>query len=133
MPKKLLKKVIPMRKEMIVLALMNRSPSNMSCRGLPRPPLGICGTLRNSMTMAMMAMIEMEMTFTSDKMVFKGKIMGQPKSDEMSYKITSQTGNKMVLETTDQDGKKQTLNAEIKGDLLFLSKGDTEKFALRRK
>ena len=88
---------------------------------------------QRKMTMAMMAMIEMELTFTSDKMTFHAKIMGQDKSDEMSYEIKSQTGNKMVLESTDKEGKKETVNAEIKGDLLFLSKGGNEKFALRRK
>ncbi len=82
---------------------------------------------------AMLPMIEMEMTFTSDKMTFSAKIMGQDQSEEFGYKIKSQTGTKMVLESTDKDGKVETINAEIKGDLLFLSKGGNEKFALRRK
>ncbi len=94
-------------------------------KGMPEGP--------RKMMEAMLAMIEMEMTFTSDKMTFSAKIMGQDQSEEFGYKIKSQTGNKMVLESTDKDGQKKTVNVEIKGDLLFISKGDNEKLALRRK
>ena len=76
---------------------------------------------------------ELEMTFTSDKMTAVAKFMGQNHPKEFSYKVKSDTGNKMVFETTDEDGKVETVGAEIKGDLLLLSKGNNEKFALRRK
>ncbi len=85
------------------------------------------------MAEAMMAMFELELTFTADKVTFKAKMMGNEQIEEASYTVKSQTGNKMVLESTDKDGQKKTVNVEIKGDLLFISKGDNEKLALRRK
>ncbi len=87
---------------------------------------------QRKMAEAMMAMIELELTFTTDTVLFNAKMGGEEQKEEASYEIKSQTGNKMVLEATDKDGKVEMINAEIKGDLLFLSK-DNQKFALRRK
>lgn len=88
---------------------------------------------QRTMIRAQNGTFELEMTFTSDKMTAVAKFMGQNHPKEFSYKVKSDTGNKMVFETTDEDGKVETVGAEIKGDLLLLSKGNNEKFALRRK
>ena len=54
MPKKLLKKVMPIRKEKIELPLMNFRPSIRSWTGVPVPPRAMFGTFRLRNTAAKM-------------------------------------------------------------------------------
>ena len=73
------------------------------------------------------------MSITADTMKFSGQLKGQKESEELRYKIRKRTDGKMVLETTDAQGDLETVTAEVKGDLLLLSRGKWEMFPLRRK
>ena len=88
---------------------------------------------RKKMLQGRLKMLELEMSITADTMKFSGQLKGQKESEELRYKIRKRTDGKMVLETTDAQGDLETVTAEVKGDLLLLSRGKWEMFPLRRK
>lgn len=65
--------------------------------------------------------------FTADKMIKDG--MG--KKEEASYKVKSQEGDKVVIETT-KEGKTETMNCEFKGETLIIN-NDKITLTLKRK
>lgn len=70
---------------------------------------------------------------TSDKMIMAG--MGQ--NEESTYKVTSEDGNKVVIDAVSKKNdieKTETLNIEIKGpDAISIKSGEGEAMPLKRK
>jgi len=77
--------------------------------------------------------MDMELTFTSDKLLFEAAVFGQRQSDEATYEVKSADGDRFVLSTTNSKGKTEEVTAEFKGDTLVIDMGDRKKFALKRK
>ena len=88
---------------------------------------------RKKMLRGMLKMLELEMSITADTMKFSGQLNGRQESEELRYKIQKRADGKLLLETTNTQGEQETVTAEVKGDLLLLSRGKWEMFPLRRK
>ncbi len=75
--------------------------------------------------------MDMEITFSGNKVISKMKLMGDSKEKSSDFEVTESDGDKLTLKTT-VDGKEKLAVATINGDkLLFESEG--KKFTMKRK
>ena len=79
----------------------------------------------------MLESMDMEITFSGNKVISKMKLMGDSKEKSSDFEVTESDGDKLTLKTT-VDGKEKLAVATINGDkLLFESEG--KKFTMKRK
>ena len=80
----------------------------------------------------MFEMMKMEMTFDDGKMTGSYGSVGQEEKMNATYEVKSEDGDKLVLESTEEGGKTETVTCWVTDDkLTFEAKG--EKFTLIRK
>jgi hypothetical protein len=89
------------------------------------------------MMMGLLQGMNMEITFTKDKvnMSMKASFMGQSKesSEQGTYRVVSTDGDKLVLDMTDDQGKTERFQVEVDGDKLIVRADDSPPMTLRRK
>ncbi len=81
--------------------------------------------------LTMLESMNMEITFSGNKVISKMKLMGDSKEKSSDFEVTKSDGDKLTLKTT-LDGKEEIAVVTINGDkLLFESEG--KKFTMKRK
>ena len=74
----------------------------------------------------------MQLSITDDTLEMKMSFMGKEDSKKASYVVKSQDGDTLTIETTDEDGKKETGKVRFDGDTMVIEVDD-KPLALQKK